>query len=403
MNPFRLFIAAATLTIAPIVCLAQVDEGAKEILAQSAAAIKNANGLEMTTAKSATGLLKDVIDASGKVRLLRMKDSREAMYEIDGRVKQPTKGDDKVRIVSDGSTVTWIDESKKELIERPESDTMARNTVNLVHGMLLHRVFLDVEPFSREMSSARIERLGVENVGGEVCDLVSVAPAKGQMKEIWAISAIDRLPRRLVQAAGEGAQSVSMVFEVKTVKPMPLTRKDFSLELPEGYSRNLAPAPPVQAAANTPAVPVEVVKLGMTEGEPLPSFSLIDSAGKTFGNSSLTQGATVIYFFGSLFKPSTDGLDDLQVLQEQYKDRGVDFVAVACREPSAQTAQDLLSRRQMQMRLVPAGDAAMSDLKVVGFPSCYVLGPGGKVVSFFQGPATKQQLAQAIDQALAGK
>lgn len=403
MIPVRSFVVAAIIAFCPLTCLAQVDPGAKEILEQSAQAIKNSNGLEMTTARSATGLLKDVIDASGTIRLLRNKDMRSPMISVDGRVKQPTKGDERVRLVNDGTTVTWLDHEKRELVERSVTDQMARPSMGLVNNMLVHAVFMDAEPFSREMQSPKIERVGVENLNGEVCDLISIAPERGSMKQVWAISAIDRLPRRLVQAAGDGPEAVSMIFEIKSVKPMALSPKDFSIDLPEGYARNLTPAPVARPEQGAPAQPIEVVKLGVQEGEHLPSFNLTDSSGKPFNNDSVGRGPTVMYFFGTLFKPSVNALDDVHALQEQYQQRGVQFVAIAGREPGPQSAVDLFSGRQSTMRLIPAGDSALDGLKVMGFPSCYVLNADGTVRTFFQGPATRQQLAEAIDRALETK
>lgn len=404
MTPFRSLVAAAIVAVAPLACLGQVDAGAKEILEQSAQAIKNSNGLEMTTARSATGLLANVIDASGTFKLLRNKDMRMPLYLVDGRVKEPTKGDRKINLINDGTTVTWLDHDNKELIERGVNDNLAKPTMGLVSNMLVHAVFLDSEPFERELRSPKIERVGVENLNGEVCDLISIAPERGSMRQIWAISAIDRLPRRLVQAAGEGPESVAMIFEVKTVKPTPMTPKDFALELPAGYSRNLAPAPvaPTQNPA-TQQPPVEVAKLGVMEGEPLPGFEFADSTGAMFNNDSIAEGVTVMYFFGTLFKPSITTLGDVQALQEQYRERGVRFVAVACREPSERSAAALFTDKQIGMKLIPRGDDMLAELKVMGFPSCYVLGPEGRVVSFFQGPATRQQMAEAIDRALGGK
>lgn len=405
MNLSRsLTVLAVCLLLAPVALFAQVDEGAKDILKQSAEAIKNSNGLEMTTAKSATGMLKDMIDATATIKLLRNKDTREALFEVDGRRKQPGKGDEQVQVIFDGGNVTWIDHIKRELIERAETDSAARNQLNLLYGTVLPRIFLDAEPFSREMGLPKIERLGVEQVGGEVCDLIAVSPANSKMTETWAISAIDRLPRRLVQSAGEGAQKIDMIFEVKSLKPSPMTAKDFSLELPAGYARNLAPPPVVTPTnPNMPAAPVEVAKLGIAEGEPLPEINLTDSTGAAFNPGAVPHSATVLYFFGSVFKPSTNGLDDMQALHDQYKDRGVEFVALACREPSDTSAKELFERRQLSMRLIPKAESVMEPLKVMGFPSCYVLGPDGNVITFFQGPATRQQLAQSIDQALAGK
>ena len=403
MNVLRSLVFGAALAMAPVtVAMAQVDEGAKAILVESAKAIKESNGVTFTSRRSATGVLKDLIDSNGSVKLLRNGQLRSPYYWIDGRIKQPTKADKKLMLMADGTNVQWLDWDKNVLFERPYSDKEGTMQMKLA-SQILPAVFVDAEPFQKELMSSKIERLGNETVGGEVCDVVGLTASPGaNAKVIWAISAIDRLPRKWTQSTGEGDKAISMMVEVTELKSSPMTAKDFELAMPTNFTKDLyKPAAPVAQGVPENLIPVEKPKLGLDAATALPTFSLTDAAGQTFNNDSVKGKVTVLSFFGTSFKQSTAGLEDLQAISEKYKEQGVKVVGMACRESDEKAPKDLFAARQITYTLVPKADTVLGDLKVSGFPSYYILKPDGTVSSFIQGPASRNELMAAVDAAMA--
>lgn len=400
MNVLRSMIVGTVLTLAPIsMAMAQVDEGAKAILQESAKAIKESNGITFKAKRSATGVLKDLIDSSGTVKVLRNAQLRAPYYQIDGRIAQPGKQDKKVMLMADGTNVQWLDWDKNLLYERPYADKDGATQMKGSNQILLS-VFTDIEPFQKDMTASKIERLGNETIGGEVCDLVGVS-SNPNSKVIWAISAIDRLPRKWSQMSGEGEKAFGMMVEMTELKTTAMTPKTFEIALPTNFTKDLyKPASPVVQNPAENAIPVEKAKLGLEAASTLPKFSLTDSAGKAFTNDSVKGKVTVLSFFGTAFKQSTVGLEDLQAISEKYKDQGVNVVGLACREADEKAPKNLFTSRQINYTLVPKADSVLGDLKVSGFPSYYILKADGTVSSFHQGTVSRNELMAAVDEAM---
>lgn len=402
MNAIKALALSLAVLVAPALASAQVDESAKAILAESAKAIRESNGLSFKSKRSATGMLKDIIDSSGEVKVYRNPSMAKPMALVNGRVKQPAREDMKLNVMTNGSIVQWLDWDKNLLVERPAADREADGKVKLAN-QILPQVFLDEKPFEKEMNSTKITRLGNETIGGEVCEVISISP-NPNASVTWAISAIDRLPRRWVQSTGEGDKQIAMMVEISDLKPTPMSAKDFDLPLPTNFTKNVK-QPVVQSSADASdsAAPVVRAKVGLEAGTPVPTFSLTDASGQTFSNDSLKGHFTLLHFFGTTFKSSTAGLEDLQSIADKYQTQNLKVVGMACREPSDKSAKDLFSQRLITYPLVPKADSILADFKVMGFPSYYIIDAAGKVVAYLTGAMTLNELAAAIDNALARK
>ncbi len=405
MNTIRMTMMAAALSLTTLVSAAhaQVDESAKAILVESSKAIRDCKGITFNSKRSATGVLKELIDSSGSVKLLRTADTNAAMVLIDGRIKQPGKTDRKMNLMSNGAIAQWLDWDKNLLFERSMAEREA-DVEFKVSQQILPAVFVEAQPFDKELRAAKIQRVGNQKVGEEMCEVIEIS-TNAASTVTWAISAIDRLPRKVTQTSGTGDQAISMMLELSDLKSAPLTPKDFNLVMPTNFTKDLKKVTPPTPAVDpnaAPAAPIERPVLGLAPTTPLPTFSLTDANGQALTNESLKSGGgyTVMHFFGSSFKTSTNGLEDLQALSDSYKDKNVKFVGMACRESSDASAAELFQKRSIGYTLVPKADGVLSDMKVVGFPSYYIIKPDGTVAAFLQGAQTRNQLEQAIQDAM---
>lgn len=404
MNTIRTTMLAAALSLTAMVSTAhaQVDESAKAILVESAKAIRDCKGITFNSKRSATGVLKELIDSSGSVKLLRTADNNAAMVLIDGRIKQPGKTDRKMNMMSNGSIAQWLDWDKNLLFERSMAEREA-DVEFKVAQQILPAVFVEAQPFDKELRAAKIQRVGNQKIGEEMCEVIEVS-TNASSNVTWAISAIDRLPRKVTQTSGTGDQAISMMLEISDLKSAPLTAKDFDLAMPTNFTKDLKKVtPPAQAVDPnaTATAPIERPVLGLAPATALPAFSVTDANGQTITNESLKGGGyTVLHFFGSSFKASTNGLEDLQALSDSMKDKNVKIVGMACRESSDTAAAELFQKRSISYTLVPKADGVLGDMKVVGFPSYYIVKPDGTVAAFLQGAQTRNQLEQAIQDAM---
>lgn len=401
MNSVRKLLIGAALVLSTGVgsAFAQVDESAKAIIQESAKAIKQSNGLVFKTRRSATGMLKDLIDADASVKILRNAQMKNPLYMIEGRIKQPTKADRKINVMSDGILTQWLDWEKNLLNEYPAGEKDALSQTRLASQMLIPPAFVDAEPFEKELKLPNISRAANKRVHDEECEVIEFK-ANANSSITVAVSAIDRLPREIVETSGSGDKSMSRIFEVFEVKPTPMNPKEFEIALPPNFKKEIKKAapPPAQPSMGDP-VPVEHPQLGLETGAAVPSFSLTDAAGQTLTGESLKGKVTVLHFFGSSFKQSTVGLEDLQAISEKYKGKA-NVVGLACREADNKAAATLFQSRQINYTLVPKAEGVMGDFKVVGFPSYYIINADGKVAAFFQGFASRNELSDAIDAAM---
>ncbi len=382
-------LAATAAFVAP--AAAQQSEDAKASLNESTAVLRGVEALQFKSKRHVTGAFKGLIDCEGEVWIYRPKGAQHAMFRVRGTAKQPGGADKKIEVVGDGTVVRWIDHTKNTLFVRPVNDRETKQEMTYVDQLLLQE-FLQPSPYAKELTSDKLEKTGIEQVNNEVCEIITASPKEGGRARIWALSQVDRLPRRMELAQGDGEQKVSWIFEAWDVKTdAKLSAKDFDLPLPEGFK--LDERVP-QAAAPANAVPPPAVELGVPVGATAPAFSLKTADGKDLTLASMKGSPVVLEFFGTMFKKSTEHAADMQALADQHKN--VKFVGLACRESDDMAAKSYFQSNNLSYTLVPKADAAVAEYKVIGFPSYYVIDTDGNVAAFFQGWPGKDKLEEAI-------
>lgn len=391
--------AAGTMLVSQ--AYAQVDETAKKVLEESAAAMQKTQSMTYKAKKTGTGMLKDIIDADGTITFWRPA-AGDYMFMVDGRIKQPGKSDKKQMSVHTPKTVTWLNWETNMMMQRGASDNAAVSESNIAKQLFLEE-FISATPFEREIKMGKLTKKGVDQVNGEVCDIIEATPMDESRNFTWAISVQDRLPRRLEIGTGKAQQRIAMITEITEVKTgMPLTAKNFEIAMPTGFVKDfkvaeVTPAPaPVPAATPAPA-PVDV---GLKPGTPAPAFTLKTVDGKTMTNADIKGNVAVLEFWGTIFKQATAHSAEMQALADDFKGQKVNFVGLACRELNPTAAPAYWTANKLSYPLIADGNQVANDFKVAGFPSYVVIGPDGNVAAFYQSFPGKEQLRTAVTSAM---
>jgi peroxiredoxin/outer membrane lipoprotein-sorting protein len=394
------WLAAAACTVLAVPALAQVNDDAKAVLNDSAKAMKELKGVQFDVKTYATGMLKDIIDLSGTVKLWRPEGSTTLTWRVDGRAKDPGKKDREIHVVSDGNQVVYLDYSKNLRVTAPVTDPGALEAANMCRELVLGD-WTSPTPFSLELTQyPNLTKTGIATIGGEVCDTVEAMPATKDRNRTWAIGVKDHMPRSLELGTGNLAQKITKNTEMTGMKMMKFTKEDFVLALPDGFVDQKVDAPvakpmPGPTGEVTPAKPVE---LGLKPGTPAPAFAAKDTTGKDISLDAMKGNVVVMEFWGTMFKQSTAHSEDMKALAGKVNKDKVKLVGLACRSDE-KMASDWWTKSGPGYTLVAKGDAIANDYKVAGFPSYCVIDSKGNVAAFFQAYPGADQLMAAVEAA----
>ncbi|HMN40635.1 MAG TPA: TlpA disulfide reductase family protein [Phycisphaerales bacterium] len=393
------WLAAAACTVLAVPALAQVNEDAKAVLNDSAKAIKEMKGVQFEVKTFATGMLKDIIDLSGTVKLWRPEGASTVTWRVDGRAKDPGKKDRAIHVMSDGNQVVWLDYTNNWRVSAPASDPGALEAANMCRELVMQD-WLSPTPYSLELTQyPNLTKKGIATVGGEVCDVVEAMPATKDRNRTWSIGVKDRLPRSLELGTGNLEQKIAKVTELSGLKPMKFTQADFDIALPEGFVDHKVAAPvPMTPKAEPGVTPTKPVELGLKPGTAAPAFAAKDAAGNEVSLDSLKGNVVVMEFWGTMFKQSTAHTADMRALAGKVSKDKVKMVGVACRSDE-KMATDWWNKSGPGYVLVPKGDAIASDYKVAGYPSYCVIDAKGNVAAFFQDFPGADKMMAAVEAA----
>lgn len=381
-----------TVVSVAVVCapaFGQVADDARALLMESREAVNKVEAMTYSVKKSGTGMLKDIVDLTGDVKLWREAGAATPRVLIRGRWKEPGKKDGTLLLTRDASTVTWLDYSDNTRANAQLNDSKAQEAMSQAKNfMVTDMVNTDYDNILR---MTKVEKAGAEKVGDELCDVIVGTSVDGSRVFTYAISVADRLPRRFEMATGQGEGKIAMVTEVFNYKPATFTAKDFEIEKPSGFMDKNLGGPTPALPANQPAI-----TLGPKVGEAAPEFSLTDSTGGQHSPASFKGKVAVLQFFGSMFKASATGAAEMQLLSDEMKGKNVAFVGLACRELSDTAGAEFFKNNKLSYTLVPKGDDAASALNIKGYPSYVILDTEGRVSAFFQDNPGKDKLTEAI-------
>jgi peroxiredoxin len=133
-----------------------------------------------------------------------------------------------------------------------------------------------------------------------------------------------------------------------------------------------------------------------TAGQPAPSFILQDVAGTSYNLSQMADNKFIIlYFFDAGSRPSQEGLLNLDQLRKQHKDAGLTVWGITL------SSKDLTEKF---LNLTNLDFPVLLDTKKISdaynarlvLPTVCIVGPGLKVLDYFQGGGKTTEIMQAV-------
>jgi len=168
-------------------------------------------------------------------------------------------------------------------------------------------------------------------------------------------------------------------------------------------------------AEKTEMTPLDIPMIGDIEmlkvGDKAPLFTLEDLNGKTLDMAAEVSQKVHLMVFWSIFcEPCKAEMPLIQRLYEDYRDKGLEIVAVAMDgEPMKKSIQGLVKQQGYTFRvfidkLAPDESFVAADpYGVAGTPTLYVVGRDGKVSFAEVGRTPKETLEAAIQKAVGGR
>lgn len=136
---------------------------------------------------------------------------------------------------------------------------------------------------------------------------------------------------------------------------------------------------PLAVPAETPALP----DLG-----PAPDFTLENNAGgRTSLAEHLAAGPVIVDFWATWCTPCRKAMPHLQVLQDEYGDRGLTVLALSVDDPRNQPKIGAFVRSQkLTFPILLDGESRVARLyRVASVPTTFLISPAGRVVAFHRG------------------
>lgn len=407
---------------------AQVDEQAKAALLDAVKAIKEAPGLTFNSKRGTEGMAQMTMGGEGQVKLVRSATPSSSMgFAFKGKTDVVLEGTIQRDMMTDSKTVTWVDDKAQKIFESPMvQGAEGSGVVYRVREIMIMPPLRDDEPFASELKAGKIVMEAPAVIAGEQCQVIRSVIKEGQTDRVIYISALDRLPRRyemvvyLQPGKGENNGRMAMVYEMSDLKVEKLDLAKHVVGADKTSYKREKVNPPQPQAANPKPMPnndipnVLAAEGGLKEGSALPgfSFSALTVDAKGISNENLSGHPTVLGFFNTKVPSSMDIIDALAGIDG--KD-GVKAYAVAGRADDGETVSMALSKRKAKAvkgekgekdaksahgpMVVMARDIALEQMGIRGFPAALVLNAEGRVVKYFDGVPTAEELAAALKMA----
>jgi cytochrome c biogenesis protein CcmG/thiol:disulfide interchange protein DsbE len=287
------------------------------------------------------------------------------------------------------------DEPGHLLAVRQTDDVLLLETANQLvqHGSLyaggsslLYRLdpalmygFYDPRALASEAEATTVVALGRDEIHGEPCEVVRVTYDDDEEDSRWCLGVDDGLPR-LMEWIGPDSTATLKIFDIEPLATV--TDADFAVEFPEGWEvveRNVGP-------------------LAGSLAEP---WSLPTASGGRLALEDLRGEVVVLDFWATWCPPCITTLDNLEALQEVYRDRPVRLIAVNAMESGDPAA--FLAERGYTFDALLEGDDLHNQVARGSLPAFAVLDPAGNWVGAgtgYYGEGSERYMAQLIERAL---
>jgi peroxiredoxin len=140
-----------------------------------------------------------------------------------------------------------------------------------------------------------------------------------------------------------------------------------------------------------------------TEGQPAPAFTLEDVGGNPISLADSGGRLRLIDFWATWCAPCREEVPMLKDLQETYRDRGLEIVAIADSTDGAAAVRDFVAREKINYTTLLGTDQVAQDYVVLGLPTAYLVDGEGTIVAAFPGTKPRKVLEARIVELLEGK
>lgn len=282
----------------------QDDNEGRQLLRESARAIREIRAITYRTSYEAFGLLRDAMPPmSAEVRGLRtgdMPNNVSWLSRVTG-TRQPKRAgqppDEFDAAWRPGGTIEWVDKPNKKVYERRAKGGNQGNTGSMRMPATTSRFdeFFSLSPFAREIAMPDVTLEEPQMVGQVECQVVLARNANGSIGSRIYIGSEDRLPRKVEKLT---SGSVSMVHEIKELVtrttetgPPVVSEADLRVPIPDDFveDRQLdTPKPPPPTFTPEVTKPVDDSAAGKmkTDGTYEAKSGMTDSSGEVGNHAS---------------------------------------------------------------------------------------------------------------------
>jgi len=209
---------------------------------------------------------------------------------------------------------------------------------------------------------------------------------------------------------GEGSSPTEpATAEPATAEPTGATEPTEPAEPAE--PRPAEPTKPAAKPKTKPGLPAPLFGGGNTScgrdpgvGQPIKSFSLETTTGKTISSGSLKGRVILLNFWGTWCKPCLKELPEFDRLYRRYRKNGLVLLAIAT-DSDPEPVKALAKERRLAAKIAVGGEELANSYKSPSFPFSFVVDENGIIQASYRGfkPECLGQLEQDIRKQLAAE
>lgn len=372
----------------------QTAAAARELIEQAAAAIKELESLryecKYTMSMGGAGVS---IDVQATVQMMRDTENLTRWKQrTTGHAEDEKEKRSRVEVVVDGSLTKWIDDEKKQVVERLGR---SKSAIITYAEQLQTKEITSRAPFAKILKDSKFS-LGEETtVGGVACDVVLATNPQGSTTT-WSLGKSDHLPRRM---ASNIMGMVPMALELTELEINPeLVASDFEIETPPGYelksqvpTQNTSKSMRTNASSNTP----KVRRPGLEVNDIALAWEAQAADGTTVSLETMRNEVVVMWFWGTWSLESPSAADSLQESLDRFANKPIRVIALNVKERDNDAAAEFLNDGEYEFTLVLDAEELAELYMVQRYPAMFLIGYEGEIVHVVPGlSADEDRLAE---------